>query len=58
MISMKKMFFGDDEQKILDGLRGLRQPMLQEWEILSLTSPLSDIGKIGIPGGILYTRVN
>ena len=55
---MKKMFFSDDEQKILDGLRGLRRPMQQEWKMFSLTSPLPDIGKIGIPDGIFYTRVN
>jgi hypothetical protein len=58
MISMRKTFISDDEQKFLDGLHGLRRPMQQEWEILSLTCPVADIGKIGIPDGILHTRVN
>lgn len=35
---MKKILFGDDEQKIFDGLRGLRRPMLQEWEMAFVTS--------------------
>ena len=55
---MKKMLFSDDKQKILDGLRGLRQPMLQEQEMLFHASPLPGIGKIGILDGILCTRVN